>query len=506
MRSLLRTVNAELRECWARIRHSGSTERARELANAQAWAEQTSKAIDQEQEHGRAEFGEIDSAWFSHKPLDTTKVPRAHYYHTRAAYACTVAGWCMTALEMLFAGGLSILLLAVSWQIAGLIGVVVTIVLAIALKGIFAPFVVGRYADRPKAGRDFALHILYITVPMALALLGTVFIVRGLTGSWAANLFAWATGGLAIICPVIAGALFVLGTLYGWSERLAREYRLLEHLKREVTELQNHCGRGLSLLLVVLLTVSSSACFSGSAAEVTNSLTATRTMLEGEGWDDGTNSVAPAELSEARRAVRLVVEELALAGRLRSWRAFNFGDSPWSAGPIYEAVWPALSSAECSPASEASRVFKPQSEAEKSECAKVHERARRVHQTQVAASLDALEDAVAQYRPLSAGCTSLGDLLLRASRATGPRLIIITTDGLETCRAGGLPTIPAPRPDVHILVVMIGSLSSLGQGTVEQQFAVRRAHLRERSPWLTVVAAWELRDAVQDFIAKPRSS
>jgi hypothetical protein len=58
-----------------------------------------------QQRHVREEYDELETAWFAGKNPDPSWVPREHFYHTWAATACEVAGWCITGLEMVFAGG-----------------------------------------------------------------------------------------------------------------------------------------------------------------------------------------------------------------------------------------------------------------------------------------------------------------------------------------------------------------------------------------------------------------
>jgi hypothetical protein len=247
MDKMTRTVTATVRGWWKRIRQSGQTERRRELTDAQAWASQAIDGLHTEQGRVQEEYAELHAAWFAGQ-ADATRTPRESYYHSLAARSCNVAAWCVTALEAVFAGGLSILLLALHWMIGAAFGIVVTILLAVGLKGVIAPLVIGLYATRPKAGRDVALRLLIVTGPIALALLAVIFVVRGMAGAWTAWLFPWATGGLAVLCPIIAAALFVLAGLYGWSRRLTDLYRGFEQAERDVVELREHCTRTLAAM------------------------------------------------------------------------------------------------------------------------------------------------------------------------------------------------------------------------------------------------------------------
>ena len=94
--------------------------------------------------------------------------------------------------------------------------------------------------------RRSLLFFLQLLLVIALALLAVIFIVRGVPGAFAEQLFPWATGGLTVLCPIIAAALFVLAGLYGWSRRLTDRYRALEQAERDVRELREYCERGLT--------------------------------------------------------------------------------------------------------------------------------------------------------------------------------------------------------------------------------------------------------------------
>ena len=531
MVTLIDASKKQLRRCWQRIRQSGSTERSRELSSSIQWAEQTIQTINTEQEHLRAEFAELESAWFAHKQLDNTKLPRAHFYHTWAARACKVAGACVTALEVVFAGGLSILMLAISWGFALLVGAAITVLLALGLKGVIAPMVLGRYAERPKEGRDLALRILYIAAPIAFALLGAVFVIRGLAGTLAAALFAWCTGALAVLSPVIAAALFVLAGLYGWSRRLAQEYRDLEHLKSAVTELRDYCTRalhtpqagtttaeagippiakaGVLMLLAILVNINVGCVSSQGASWPTVQIRAEDSKAqrsepkgahwaEAEEWDDVTSSVAPGQLEQAQQVIRAVLEQLAQKGNIERITAFTFGEQPWSENPYYEITLEGLHLTLCAPKSEAARIFKVQQGAESTTCEQDRHRQESMLKTEVTDAMKAMRAATDQHHPKAAKCTSVGDLLIRESKSKGPRLVFIATDGIETCRSQGIPMVPSPEPDVHVFIVLVDSVSSNSAGTVEQRFAERRRELLASAPWLTVVAPWQLHSAVPE--------
>lgn len=528
MDKMTRAVMATVRGWWKRIRQSGQTERRRELADAQAWAGQAIEGVHTEEGRVREEYAELEAAWFAGRTPDPARVPREAYYHSLASRYCNVAAWCVTALEAVFAGGLSILLLALHWILGAVFGIIVTILLAVGLKGVIAPLVVGRYADRPKAGRDVALRLLILTGPVALALLGVIFVVRGMAGAWTAWLFPWATGGLAVLCPIIAAALFVLAGLYGWSRRLTDQYRGLEQAERDIVELREHCTRALATmsptaatpastwaspatplvkvgaaLLVVTGILMSSACSDLLQASTQTSTTVTTPAdaqasadATGELWLDDTISVDERDRPRAAQAVLEILIDVSRRHQLDRWRIYGFGEEPWRETAFHQITLPRWQAPACDPPTEASRIFKVHQE--DSACQDRVKAAEAAYRHQIEEQISNMQRTLREHRLRPARCTSIGDLLLRVSQAPGHRRAVIISDGVETCRAAGLPLIAPPTGDTRIAFVLIGSIPQAGRVTATpgEQFLARRHTLLRAAPWLRIVAPWEVTTAL----------
>lgn len=480
-----------------------------------------------EQGRVREEFGELEAAWFAGRSPDPARTPRESYYHSMAARYCAVAAWCVTALEAVFAGGLSMLLLALHWTIGAAVGITVTILLAVGLKGVIAPLVLGRYADRPKAGRDLTLRMLVLTGPVALVFLVVLFIVRGMTGVWIAWLFPWATGALAVLCPMIAAALFVLAGLYGWSRRLTDRYRSLERAERDVVELREHCTRALAatsaalpatvgstrssgatslakvgaalLLMTGLLT--STACgelvqASGQTVTGTAAVTAADSEASvagiGELWLDDTISVDERDRPRAAGAVLAILFDLSRQHHVDRWNIYGFGEEPWREAAFHQMTLMPWQPPACDPPTEASRIFKVHQD--DPVCQERIRAAERAHRQQLEDQVGTMQRALHDHRLRPARCTSIGDLLVRVSQAPEHRLVVIISDGVETCRRTGLPPVPPPQSGARVAFVLIGSTPQLDRAspTVAEQFLARRKVLVHAAPWLRVVAPWEI--------------
>lgn len=245
MSKLAREIRAEAKRQWKHVRQAGNLERERDLLDARAGAERDILRINAAQAGVRHQYSSTQASWFSGRAEDDAQIPQVEHYHELASRATNVAGWCVTLLESLFAGALSFLWfnLSIYWAVG--IGVAITLLIAIAAKGTLAPLVIGRYADRPKAARDPLLLILIIFAPVAIVLLGIGFLVRGADFAWLDALFPWDMGALSIVLPILAGALFALSDLFGWSTRQAEEYNQLDVSRNETIQLRDYCTREL---------------------------------------------------------------------------------------------------------------------------------------------------------------------------------------------------------------------------------------------------------------------
>jgi hypothetical protein len=505
---------------WKRIRQSGQIERPRELSDARSWAVEAINGLHAEQERVRQQFVELEAAWFTRRSDDGSRTPREYHYHSLAERHCSVAGWCVTALEAVIAAGLSILLLALPWAVAAAVGIVVTVLLAVGLKGVIAPLVVGLYADRPKAGRDLALRLLIIAGPVVLALMALLFVVRGVGAWWAAAAFPLATAGLSVFCPVVAAALFVLAGLFGWSRRLTDQFRALEESERRVTELRDHCDRGLPVAVAVparsgrvipeglakigAIVLCLAACLTGAACDAnpeaaTKNQGAAAVVTRTGGvapagadlWLDETVSVDQLDLVDAEDAIVNVLAQLSARLEVQQWRVFGFGDDAWRERPFHVTTLPRRDAPTCDPPTEASRIFKVQQD--NAECRERARAADQLYEEQMAKAIADLRRAIIEHHHQSARCTSVADLFRRVEQTRGRRASVIISDGGETCNRSGLPRLSLPA-NGRVALVLVSSSLSVGSrpASVADSFRERREQLLRAAPWLQVVAPWEV--------------
>jgi len=506
-------VQVVTRKWWRRIRHAGAVERVREWTDAQAWAASALAGVRAELARVREQFAETESAWFAGRMPDPSRTPRENYYHSQAARYCGVAGWSLTLLEAVFAGGLSVLLLAVPQLLAIGIGVVLTALIALWLKG-WVSAKVARFQERPKEGRDWALRLLTWTVPVALVTLTALFLMRGFVGSWVTLLFPVATGVAAIVTPVMAGALLTLSALYRWSKDFTKRYRELEQAERDVLELHDAAARGLAAapaasrptlastlaktgtaLFLALAMWTSAACSPVSAAseQTVRAGVETPALGTGELWLDETTSIDQRDVPQAYQAVLTSLADLSIRTGVTRWLFYGFGEEPWRELPFFELTLEPWEPPACEPASEASKVFKMQQADQVAQCEARQQAARAAYELRLQDQVAKARMALDTHRPKPARCTALGDLLERLAQTPDRRAVGIISDGTETCRASGLPVVPPPTAGTHVSWILIGSTPPANYGpTLGERFAMRRDTLRRAAPWLRILAPWQI--------------
>jgi len=214
----------------------------------------------------------------------------------------------------------------------------------------------------------------------------------------------------------------------------------------------------------------------------------------GELWVDDTISVDDRDRPVAYEAVLNTMLDASPSVGVRVWLVHAFGEEPWREAPFQRMQVPVWQRPACEAPSEASQIFKLQRANQQQQCDERIRAAERLHRQQVDHQLVAVRDALIQHQPLAAHCTSVGDLLERVAQAPGRRLIVIISDGVETCRRDGLPIVTQPSTDVRVAFVLVGSEPRQGRrgSTLAEQFAMHRDALMRAASWLHVVTPWEV--------------
>jgi hypothetical protein len=216
----------------------------------------------------------------------------------------------------------------------------------------------------------------------------------------------------------------------------------------------------------------------------------------GELWLDDTISVDERDRPRAAQAVLEILLDLSRRHHVDRWRIYGFGEEPWRETTFYQMTLPQWEPPACDPPTEASRIFKVHQD--DSGCRNRVKAAEAAYGQRIEEQVAVMQRTLRDHRLRPASCTSIGDLLLRVSQAPGHRLAVIISDGVETCRAAGLPPIPPPVGDTRIAFVLIGSLPQRGRAatTPGEQFLARRQTLLRAAPWLRIVAPWEVTSAL----------
>jgi hypothetical protein len=486
-------------ENWRRkIRRGGLSERARDLADFIGWAKPTEQMLTEEMVSVSKAYETDQAAWFARPPAEGDR-PREHFYHAQAAKMARRGAWASALLEGALATGLAILYLVLGWIVSASIGFAVAALTAMSMKGAIGWFQ-GYFSERPKEARDLAVRALVVLGSIAIVCLAIIFVTRGLGLHLIAMAFPIATGVLAIVLPLLAAVLFGVSDLYRWSTMHTQDYRELDGVKREITELREHAERmlptfagprggvlgavakiGAGILLVI------SAHFTG--AEITPANAAPKQQPHAEVWFDATVST---ELDEERSVGTQIAREVpALTARygVKLWQVFTFTDEPWRSDPLLSEGVPPYPMVECAAPTEAARVFRSQQD--DGECASKKTQATGDHRAALKRMASRLEAAVSKIQERTARCTALIDLLMRAGSSPEAKLIVVVTDAGETCRKVPFPHLRPPL-GTRVAVVVVGSVDSDHRGKDADVYNQRTAELRASAPWLIFLTPWQV--------------
>ncbi|MGH6870297.1 MAG: hypothetical protein ACREHE_02220 [Rhizomicrobium sp.] len=499
-----------------------------ELQDAHAWTLKASSRGEAELTKIRLKYAERLGAWYPKSEPNPENPPQRDHSHNLIARFTLAGGVFAMLLECVLAGFFSTRFFNLSFWLAALLGLGITVFFATLVLACIAALVLARYPDRARATSRPLILILSIALPTALFFMAVFFLTRGLQTPFLISLFGADTAFLAIDLPIIAGVLLTLRGLFNWSGEYEDEYhRLLTALagvedlriysERELKDLgdtedtatstgishsggeangapavppegQNGIGTAGKNLLAILLTglVVSSISLHEARADATVSARA-------ELWLDDTISVDSVDRVQSTNALMDVVPQLSVTHKITKWSLFGFGSNPWREMHFFELELLARPEPPCpepAPSGDDDLFTGPIDQHNKT-CAAFHHRKLAELDEMRRADYRRVATALQSHRPEPADCTSIGDLLKRISQYSNAQYTVVISDGVETCRAGGLRPIPAPqdarRRVVFVLTEGVASAKRQSGKTQEEQFEERRAALLGAAPWLIVI-------------------
>ena len=499
--ALITRINAELTAARERIDGAGRATRTHELDAARRWSDEALQLCERSRQSVCAEFANVHERWFV--TADPSSTPRVNYYHARIAAAATIGAIAFCILETLFTGATAFLFLIISGIKATVIGCVVALLIAFALKGIVVPLMIAPTEGTPLRTRDRIIRWLLITGSVETLLLFLLLVVARsyYSGNGVAPIGP-IMAALSVWTPIVAGLLFALAGLFGWSSALSHDYAELERLEARIRELRDLCereqmaghgGRALAVVTVCALVILGGMSFTPAfAADASSSSAEVDCVVDV--WDDATGSVVQSDRMHAKHTI---VEGLgvSLTGCARTtWRFFRFGANAWIEAPaVTVTVSSRITPCAAPVLTEASRLFANAREAAveraRLECERTRERDRARLNSDLRKAMTIVEKAWASDASTTAEqCTSLADVLQRIASMSGRTRAIILSDGVDTC--SGLRPIPA-RDDRPAAVLVLLATAKTESKSLAQDFLQRKQRLSTIVPWVKIVTPWE---------------
>jgi hypothetical protein len=213
-------------------------------------------------------------------------------------------------------------------------------------------------------------------------------------------------------------------------------------------------------------------------------------------FEDATSSPVETDVTAARAAFLQGASDAAGRGAVACWRLYRFKADSFHAHEAGRVRLVPFRAPPCDrpPRSELASLVKhvADDEARKSEqrCRELIQRARSSHEASTKAALAAAAQSLSRATPAGA-CTAVADLLERISIDEDPALpvVVVVTDGRESCRKGALKTIPEPVVKRRVVVTIVGLKTDASSGSGYRQTA---ALWKKVAPWAEVIPSFGL--------------
>lgn len=216
-------------------------------------------------------------------------------------------------------------------------------------------------------------------------------------------------------------------------------------------------------------------------------------------FEDASPSVAGAELAAARRDITRQMAELAKRSPVSRWEIFRFADRSFTLPPLASIEFPVFLSPDCEPqkASEARRLLRQldarQDKADQARCASERETYERRWQANATNSVEKVLGFLASQTP-QGRCSAIADVVERVSLDGDKhlRLVVIASDGEETCPPAHRSPIAAPAvPRTVILALVASKLDASAE-----RFRKQVSRWRTLAPWVQVIPSFGIRETL----------
>lgn len=510
----LKLAPERIREFNGELRYPGGPDAVRELHDKiTAWIRSIRSAIATQKDRVSSQFAHGYRLWNGREPSSCVPIN-----HEGWLTNLRVGAYCAVGLECLFASVLASIVLNAPRSVAVGIGLALTLCLTSVMKAAFRLWAARHHEQPRKAVAQLNLALAWVLPWWVLAFIGTVQFARMISEATALAewVFALLLTVLTVTSPMVAGILFSACDLRSWAHGPTREWEFLETLEHAVDELENRCriekgdsdsggeeadseeqpasramAASKSLAVAALLAFSAS----GLAAE-------TRCEL----WVDKSTSPAVRELATATGSALALLAKLGEKSH-EGMRCglYGFAGDSFYAVPTDEASFPAAPSDQCPPPARTSELglFRPVAlhaqEQEQRRCRDIRQQRQKVHEDAVGRAIRSAREHLGSYSPTKPERTCLVDVFLRLSQATkdpAPELVLLVTDGEETCLPAYRQPIPAPKIRGKTVMALVPKQTA-ARGESQAEWHRRTSHKwRQIVPWVSVIALQDLDERV----------
>jgi len=433
---------------------------------------------------------------------------------------------CVMILECICAAVLASMTLAVPTALAVLVGIVLTAVFTLTMKAVWHLYVAPDEGQPRRALATLSRWLMPLFVAWAAALVAVLLLPRLVDESTPAlNLwFNIVMSLLTVLSPALSGLLFAAATLYGWARSLTRQYYQVLMLRADVEAALEECERVSQRAGAPPVDISKRRGLESNRQTGTpiagvllliGLLVATRghAQARGEFWFDDSGSPRHEQLASAEDQFFKVLPAMIGASGVRAWDLFRFSRDAANARPVAAIDVGSFVEPPCAaPArgDELTRLFRrPQIAVERDsakKCAQIQADIRAAYERDLSTKVAGTRltfDAAPRARGV---CTALLDLLNRVRDeppSEAPVLVVIVSDGIESCIARGPVVLASPKSSVRAIMVITPSLTAGGLSPWKE-FELRREWWGRAVPWLEVLPTSRLTSVLLTAGKDPR--
>jgi hypothetical protein len=479
-----------------------------------------------------ADFGRQWEEWHGTPPEPRT--PREDPQHVSKACMGRRAEWFLLALKIVFWTVFGPLYFSVLAWLAVIVALSISVTMSLGIKPLLAGLILKPGLTPHEKERRLHAHLVAGVTAFAFTF-GGLFVLRGLAGPLAligALLVLPALSSCDLVLLYLMGIAHSFVQLYSWARSFVETHQAATAYRADF----EHCNRAAQKRLDDSDGNASSVAVFGEptrrgpdgAAAIPSSAEANR-PLGIRGIDIGTAgmlllalSFAGATLARAQSVTRVTtpMADLRLdstASLFRSvadsmspilvhaitlWvqqegaqivRVSTFERDGWLPRTIMEISRTATPGACASQLGERA-IFRGMSEALEQQARAACNQAQATDAVQMRSALTKAISVAWHAPPLvkperGRSCTALLDALAAAATAPAGVLIVIATDGEETCNSATNP-VPDHAAGADVIIVLVPSKSDMGPGvSAAGRFTVKKARLQNIAPWLRAILA-----------------